>query len=289
MVSRLYSRFRSGNIAEHLGILLLKGIAAIAEVPRQEDIGVDAVANLLQLDNDGNFYAEDSFVVQLKSKSLETIKYSGHSLTWLIDQKQPMFIGRVSLKDSTISLYPTLSVNQAVLALHVEDVIIKFRAFDGLFPWESGKNPNSAIVYLKEPILKWSVEDLSDKSWSKSSYEIMKKFLVISQREYELLSLGQCSQLEWKSNDKESIRSSFGMIKTPSDSLPQLVERCKPCITALLFQAVAMPEDTRNSLMIPLILLIKKFRDLGVDIDPTKLFEKLFFSCCSTETDNMVL
>jgi len=49
---------------------LLKGIAAVAEVTRPEDIGLDAIATLLRLDNDGNFYAEDSFVVQLKADSV---------------------------------------------------------------------------------------------------------------------------------------------------------------------------------------------------------------------------
>lgn len=61
MVGRLHARFRSGNIAEYLGVLLLKGIAAVPEVPRQEDVGIDAVANLLRQDPDGNSYAEDSW------------------------------------------------------------------------------------------------------------------------------------------------------------------------------------------------------------------------------------
>ena len=34
---------RSGDIKEDLGMLLLKGIAAVAPVPRTEDVGIDAV------------------------------------------------------------------------------------------------------------------------------------------------------------------------------------------------------------------------------------------------------
>ena len=70
MPGRLRSSFRSGNLAEDLGLLLLKGIVAVAEVTHTEDIGLDAIATLLRLDNDGNLYAEDSFVVQLKADSV---------------------------------------------------------------------------------------------------------------------------------------------------------------------------------------------------------------------------
>src|SRR5436305_14802175 len=88
MPGRLRTSFRSGNLAEHLGLLLLKGIAAVADVPRTEDIGLDAVATLLRRDADGNCYAEDGFVVQLKSYSETSIEYRHHELTWLLGQSQ---------------------------------------------------------------------------------------------------------------------------------------------------------------------------------------------------------
>jgi len=39
MPGRLRTSFRSGNLAEQLGLLLLRGIAAVADVPRTEDVG----------------------------------------------------------------------------------------------------------------------------------------------------------------------------------------------------------------------------------------------------------
>src|SRR6266404_2250950 len=113
MPGRLRTNFRSGNLAEHLGLLMLKGIAAVADVPRTEDIGLDAIATLLRRDADGNCYAEDGFVVQLKSDAVASMEYRGHELTWFLGQSQPMFIGLVSMKVSSISLYSTLRVNQA--------------------------------------------------------------------------------------------------------------------------------------------------------------------------------
>lgn len=120
MPGRLRTSFRSGNLAEHLGLLLLKGIAAVAEVARPEDVGLDAIATLLRQDADGNCYAEDSFLVQLKSDSATAIEYKDHELDWLLGQSQPMFIGLVSRAESQISLYPTLFVNHAVLSLHAK-------------------------------------------------------------------------------------------------------------------------------------------------------------------------
>src|SRR5439155_23385363 len=102
MPGRLRTSFRSGNLAEDLGLLLLKGIAAVADVPRPEDVGLDAIATLLRRGEDGNCYAEDGFVVQLKSASDGSIEYREHALSWFLGQTQPMFVGRVSLRDSKI-------------------------------------------------------------------------------------------------------------------------------------------------------------------------------------------
>src|SRR5713101_3666742 len=113
MPGRLHTNFRSGNLAEDLGLLLLKGIAAVADVPRTEDIGLDAVATLLRRDADGDCYAEDSFCVQLKAVSETSLEYKDPGLTWFLGQSQPFFIGRVSLADARISLYPTFSIHHA--------------------------------------------------------------------------------------------------------------------------------------------------------------------------------
>src|SRR5437660_9126832 len=106
MPGRLRTSFRSGNLAEHLGSLLLRGIAAVADVPRTEDVGFDAVATLLRRSADGTSYAEDTFCVQLKAVSEISLDYKEHVLTWLLAQSQPFFIGRVSLAEASISLYP---------------------------------------------------------------------------------------------------------------------------------------------------------------------------------------
>lgn len=280
MPSRLRTSFRSGNLAEHLGLLLLKGIAAVADVPRTEDVGLDAVATLLRRAPDGNCYAEDGFVVQLKSFSTTSLQYRHHELSWLLGQSQPLFIGRVSLQESRISLYPTLHVNHAVLSTHAEQVTIEFGKAEHpggeQFSW-TGDGGDSATVWLGEPLLEWTVSDLTDTTWLSSAYEIMKRFLGIARREHDLLTLGQCSHLVWAKNDKDSIRSSpFKMIKCNPHNLHRIAERCLPGINALMLHAIGMPEERGNSLMIPLVAFLAALREHGVDVQSSNIFTRIF-------------
>jgi len=279
MTGRRRSSFRSGDLAEHLGLLLLKGVAAVADVPRQEDVGLDAVASLLRRDKDGNCYAEDTFIVQLKSESKKVIEYQNHELSWFLGQSQPMFIGRVSLKNSRIALYPTVVVNQAVLALHAKRVAIQFGpsnipGFYGMSSWAGGSD-DSATVWLGNPLLEWNLADIVEKAWLHSTYEMLKRFLELARREYELLSFGICSYLEWSTNDKDSIRPSFLMGKGHADKLPSVVERCMPGLQALFMLASEMPEKGRNPLLASLICLVSALRQLGANIDTDNLFVNL--------------
>jgi hypothetical protein len=295
MPGRLRSSFRSGNLAEHLGLLLLKGIAAVAEVARPEDIGLDAIATLLRRDDDGNCYAEDSFVVQLKSDSATSIQYQDHELDWLVGQSQPMFIGRVSLADSQISLYPTLFVNQAALSLHARRVTVRFGT-SGLppflagqkwSPWRGEPDHSAATVWLGEPVLTWTLSDLVDESWAARAYQTLKRFIRLARRELELVSLGQCSVIDWATNDPSTITSQPGIMKGHLDDLRSLADRCAPCLHAIMLCAISMPNEPGKSLVIALMALAAALRDIGVEIDPDNLFGKFSFSLRSQpDTDD---
>jgi hypothetical protein len=290
MPGRLRTNFRSGNLAEHLGLLLLKGIAAVADVPRTEDVGLDAVATLLRRDADGNCYAEDGFVVQLKSDSETSMEYRDHQLRWLCAQSQPMFIGIVSRKDARISLYPTLHANHAVLALQAEQITMLFCKSEGPYPWAGGPG-NSATVWLGPPLLSWTLTEMDDAPWLETAYDILRRFLGIARREYQLLSLGQCSELTWSTNDKDSIRSSrLRMMQGHPDNFHGVADQCMPGLNALLLHAMTMPEERGTPLMISLFGVVASLRDLGVDIDAstgalTKMFVALHFQQASEAGD----
>lgn len=283
MPGRLLNSFRSGNIAEHLGLLLLKGIAAVAEVARPEDIGIDAIATLLRKDEDGNSYGEDTFFVQLKSASYSKLEYKDHELEWLVSQQLPMFIGLVSLEKSQISLYPTIFVNQAVLSLHAQKVTIRFGKSD-IDPFLAGQKwtawksepDNAATVWLGEPLLQWAITDLVDVEWAKQAYEILKKFITVAQIELELVSLGQYSIVDWKTNDASSITSKSGVIKGHPDDLESIVERVSPHLQSIMTHAFVRNDDLGNKLAISLLAFANSLREVGIEIDSENLFGKLF-------------
>lgn len=283
MPGRLKASFRSGNLAEDLGCLLLKGVAAVAEVARPEDVGLDAIATLLRRDRDGNCYAEDSFLVQLKSASTTCLEYKDHGLQWLVGHSQPMFIGLVSLDEGQISLYSTLFVNHAVFSLHAERVTVRFgrSSLQPFFrgqdwsPWE-GEPDHGAAVWLGDPILRWTLADLSDNAWGTRAYDILKKFLAIAQCEIQLLSFGQCSVLGWKTNDIESIRSQSGLMKGHPNDLRSLACRSAPCLRSIMLHAMSMRDESGQPLMASLLALATALRGIGVDIDPENLFGKFF-------------
>jgi hypothetical protein len=282
MAGRLGANLRSGNMAEALGVLLLKGIAAVADVPRTEDVGLDAVASLLRYD-DGNCYAEDSFVVQFKAESVSEIEYSEHSLDWFFAQEQPMFMGRVSMARSSVALHPTIIVNQAVPALRAKKVTIKFGT-SGLpallegnrfLPWAGGDN-ESVTVWLGEPLLEWSIVELTDRSWRERAYAILKHFIRLARRERELLSFGQWTALDWSTNDLASIKSGPLAMKGGPADLREVGQRCIPGLQALMLRALGLTDEERIRLMPVLICLSATLRDYGIDADPENIFARIF-------------
>src|SRR5437868_5190980 len=97
---------RRGDMAEELGILFLKQLCAVANVPRPEDFGFDAVATILG--TDGRYFtAEESFCVQIKTSSIRHIQYDRASYDWLLRLSLPLFIGSIDLRKGELALYTT--------------------------------------------------------------------------------------------------------------------------------------------------------------------------------------
>ncbi|MEX2093829.1 MAG: hypothetical protein WD971_14180 [Pirellulales bacterium] len=284
MPGRRRTSFRSGDLAEDLGIFLLKGIAAVAEVTRQEDVGLDAIATLLRRDDDGNSYAEDTFVVQLKSESEDEIEYCDHGFQWFTQQALPMFIGRVSLIRSEIALYPTIFANQAIWSLHAADIRIRFGNSDLppmlreqlRSPWTiSGERPT---VWLGEPLMRWTAAELVDRNWCNGAYRMLKRFIPKVQRELALLSLGQSSVIEWSTNDADSIRVKRGMMKGHPSDLQSTIDQCEPSLYALMLKGLTLPDSTGEPILHCLEGLINELRKLDVSIDVDNLVKMLHFA-----------
>lgn len=255
MSGRRRLSFRSGDLAENLGILLVRGVATVAEVPRPEDVGIDAVANLLRNDPDGNCYAEDGFLVQFKSISTESIEYSGHELEWFLSQSLPLFLGLADLKSGQLSLYSTIYVHQAVLSMHASHVVIRFGP-SGLPPfvagatethWKGEGNGDVVTVWLGSPILQWSLANFNDPEWRDSAYLVLKRFLEVARQELEFVQIGRASVVEWLTNDVSSIRVQQGLEK--GRDLQGLVRSSEPLLRALALSALAADTEHGNQVL----------------------------------------
>ncbi len=284
MPGRRRTSFRAGDLAEDLGIFLLKGVAAIAKVTRQEDVGLDAIATLLRRDADGNSYAEDTFVVQLKSESEKEIVYRDHEFHWFTQQTLPMFIGRVSLVRSEIALYPTIFANQAIWSLHAEEIRIRFGNSDLppmlreqlRSPWTiPGEKPT---VWLGEPLVRWTAGELVDQNRHVSAYTMLKRFIPKMQRELLLLSLGQSSVIEWATNDPDSIKVQTGMMMGPPSDPQHTIDQCEPSLHALMLIGLTLPDGSGAPVLRCLEDLVNELRKFDVDIDTENLVKMMHFA-----------
>ena len=93
--ARRGKNFRSGDLAEQLGLYLLQSMALVAPVPRTEDVGIDVVCTLISEYDQYSYLAEDSFYVQIKSDSIREIEYSDVEVQWLTNLKLPLFVAVV--------------------------------------------------------------------------------------------------------------------------------------------------------------------------------------------------
>ena len=97
--------YRTGDRAEDLGVFLLKAFCAVAPIPRQEDFGLaDAVATLLR--SEGRFwYAEDSFLIQFKSRTSRNLTLEEPVFGRWLAQDLSVLVGQVNLITDSIELF----------------------------------------------------------------------------------------------------------------------------------------------------------------------------------------
>lgn len=257
--------FRKGDFAEALGVTMLKSFCAVAEVPRQEDFGlVDAVATLLRID--GQFvYAEDTFSVQFKSRTEDTVEYFDLRLNALLDQEISTMIARVDAKTGTIELH-TLGI--ALANPNVNDLkgIILH-----LPPSKNrGDGPHNDILHvnLTSPILRWTTLDCENKAFCSNAYTVMKSWLTLERSNRKTRQLGMASQFKWNTNEVPTIHTQ-SYIYNPAVEKESLASAA-PAITILARRAADCPELRR-----PVLSLLDFFETKGVEVDPLHLARQM--------------
>lgn len=276
MVGRLRRNFRFGNIAEDVGISLLKCVAAVAEVSRTEDVGVDVVGNLLREDVDANLYAEDGFVVQLKSASRQSIKYQDSQLDWFRNQELPMFFGSVSEDLRTLTLFSGLKATQVALTNDLKQLELRFGNSDSEH-FDIDCAERSGSIDLGSPVLRWTLADMRDPAWRLGTYTILKKFLNVARHLTLRARFGEFVSARWETGCLESIIVSEAS-SVSDDRLKEAATAMEPILKAMMLNT-AMQECLGRSghqIRESIFQLVNALRDAGSDIDENERLRAFF-------------
>jgi hypothetical protein len=245
MPGRNLADFRSGNWNEELGILLLKKIAAVAPVPRQEDFGLDAVATLLRMDPMGDFlYAEDSFYIQFKSASTNEIEYKVHEITWLKALQLPYFVGIVDNKAYRLDLFPGHELGDVFIALKDFKKVTVRTGPRGKKNWKH--DDQSVEIYLGSPLLSFTIGDISDPKFAQEAYYLLKDFLRYEQQNVVSRQARFISRLEWRTNQDVKMVGRGSTISRAQQK-EELHQACESMVPALhLAEMYAKATDDRE-------------------------------------------
>jgi len=198
-VSKRIRNYRSGDRAEDLGIFLLKAFCAVAPIPRQEEFGLaDAVATLLR--PEGRFwYAEDSFLVQFKSRTENKVELKGPVFVRWLAQDLSIIVGRVNLIEATIELF---TLGTALFDRRVHEA-------EGLVVWlmdgKVGLHDGVLHLKLERPILKWSVAETEHSEFTRRTYAILKQWLRLERWNRRYFHAGVAREILWETNEMPEV------------------------------------------------------------------------------------
>jgi len=251
---------RSGDVHEDLGLLLLKAVALVAPIPRTEDVGADALATLLRPEGARELVAEDSFLVQVKAPSVQSIKYSTtHAVRWLTRLEIPFFIASIDVSTSSIALYPAHRISQVLLEGAYREMHLHLDRVD-----EGASPPDVRYVNLGPPALTWSTSDLRSRDFSMRAYAILKSHISHQRRNIQLRSIGRYDIIRWDENQPPTCEAGT-MTILGSQGNRSILESTVPPLGALILEMVSAKryED------LPVIAsFMEMLRRQGVDPDP---------------------
>jgi len=242
------------------------GVGLIAPVPRTEDVGVDALITLVRpTEKEGKerkydlLIPEESFFVQLKTKSTRKVKYEKeNAVNWLRNLEIPFFIGCVDMEKASITLYPTHSLSKILLEQASKKYHLNLQNFK--------KSPKDVRhVNISKPALTWSTSDVGSKDFANHAYQVLKGHIRSMRRNIYFRHLGYYKPVVWEPNEVP-IQSEESMImgssiEENSDILGSMVAPIQTLITDIIAKK-------RFRDLAVVMAFIEMMRERGVDPDP---------------------
>lgn len=168
---RLAANPRRGNIVEGVAAQMLRPFAAVAQVAREEDFGIDLIGTLIR--REGRcLVAEDSFNIQIKTHSSAKFAFEGDGVAWLKRLRLPYFPLVLNLDIAEARLY---TLNEWHRVLHTS-VVDKFVFVE---PEELQNDPGDEYFSLGEPLMRWTLADCAHDEFARWAYSVLKPIVRV--------------------------------------------------------------------------------------------------------------
>jgi hypothetical protein len=258
---------RSGDLHEQLGLFLLRAVALVAPVPRQEDVGNDAVATLIRPEGSRRLIPDLSFFIQLKAESKASVRYDSlEAVAWLRELEMPLFIGRVSLPRGKIELFSTQRLHQILLEQPYEGIELLLDRTD-----ESDPNPKFRRANLGPPVLEWSVADVSRPDLIDFAFEVLRPHVESLRQNRALRTIQMHHPLNWQTGKPPSGVGT--MMQTSAQSeIGDTLNGMAPHVCRLMMEI----SQTKRYSDFPLVAaFMEMMARWGVNPDPSGMWRKV--------------
>ena len=251
---------RSGDLHEEFGIFLLKAVALVALVPRQEDVGNDAFATLIRPEGSRRLIPDVSFLVQLKSASVASVSYTTpDEMAWISALDSPLFIGRVDLKQARIELFTTLRLHQILLEHGYDGIELLLDRAD-----ETSTMPNVRRANLGPSVHAWSMADVTEPNFLARSYAVLRPHVDTLRRNRALRGIQAQRLLRWETGQPPTDNGEM-MLVSPQNDIADTLRDMAPHARRLLME---LQHRKRYGDFPVMLAFFDLMRSWGADPDP---------------------
>jgi len=256
MAGKRDSNLRKGYLAEDIGINVLRNFSAVANVRVQDDIGVDAYAVLLKKDG-RKLNAGDTFGIQFKSRTIDSISYDEEETNWFKNLDVPLFFARVIAPKSLVKFYSPIRWNQ--LDPNRRD----FSKLEFSFDSKDVKlEDDTALIGLSPPILTCTEVEARTNEFVKKAFKIFHEWTTFKKRNRELRKFGIYHSAKWETGNKpeEYYKGSHADV----DERKAHLKEARPILDKLMFHAIGnVPVD--QDLVDAFLKIHKWYKDVGIE------------------------
>ena len=251
---------RSGDLHEELGIFLLKAISFVAPVPRQEDVGNDAFATLIRPEGNRRLIPDLSFLVQLKSASVGSVRYTtSDEMSWIVALEVPLFIGRVNIKKARIELFSTQRLHEIILEHSYKGIELLLDVGD-----ETSATLDIRRANLGPPVHAWSTRDINESDFLSKSHAVLRLHVERLRRNRLLRGIQTLKRLRWETGKPPTENGEMMLFSGPCD-IADTLRDMMPHVRRLLVELQRQKSYGDFSVIAAFFDLMRRW---GADLDP---------------------